>query len=453
MSDDLDNFNNYQRRLFELNNQRRTVIDEKINTLYRAGLDASFISAGWGEHNRQVINNFSKLNRFGTRFVMDNYIRTGYTFITRPELNLSTPNLRTNRIMNLLRNDDPTSIQFMIRAYLDTRYARYHALDRVLQSPFIDHHNPFFVLLSNNLTELSGGPTYQMEVFTEEGGFYGESQSMAIGSDSYKKPFDLQLSFIDPAGGPIDAVMKFWTKYMELINTGEMIMYPDQESERIMNYTVSIYRFMMDPSFRYIKKWVKYTGCFPINHQGASVFDFNTGNVYVDALRKFSIGFRCAGGASDPEDPIVIKEFNDLVERWFPTIRCLRPHKRYRGNGDTPINTMLVPADQIVPTLKSNNLIMNPILPEFNYSGVPYILDTENGPRLDVFSESGELNDKKHLLAYENDRFVNYYPEMKTAANLLEPDVQKLDMDIAELFNNYETARSEKIASKTAVYV
>lgn len=453
MGTDLDTFNNYQRRLLELNNQRRTTTDEKINALYRAGLDASFIGAGWGEHNKQVVNNFGKLNRFGTRFVMDNYIRTGYTFITRPELCLATPNLRNNRIMNLLRNDDPTSIQFMIRAFLDTRFARYHALDRVMQSPFIDHRNPFFVPLTNNLVDLSGGPTYQMEVHTDEGGFYGESQSMAIGSDSYKKPFDLQLSFIDPAGGPVDAIIKFWMKYMELVNTGEMIMYPDQESDRIMNYTVSIYRFMMDPSFRYIKKWVKYTGCFPISHPGASVFDFNTSNVYVDAMRKFSIGFRCAGGASDPEDPIVLKEFNDLVERWFPAIRCLRPRKKHQSNGDTPINTMLLPEDQIVPTLKANNLTMNPLLPEFNYSGIPYILDTEHDPRLDMFSETGELNDNKHLLTYENNQFVNYYPEMTAAANSIIPEIEKIDLDISQLTVDYEAARSEKISSKTAVYV
>ena len=447
-NNELDQFIEYQSNRYTLEQNREKTIREKIQTLYDSGADAAFIGAGWGEHDRQITNNFSKMNRFGTRFVMDNYVRTGYTFITRPELNLSSrKNLRANRIMSLLENNDPCSMQFMIRAYLDTRFARYHGLDRVMQSPLIDYRNPFFTLLTNNLNELSGGPTWQAEVHTDEGGFFGESQSQMSGSDSYKKPFDLQLSFTDPYGGPIDATIQIWNLYRDLLTTGEMIMYPDQEADRIMNYTVSIYRFAMDPSFRYIKRWVKYTGCFPISHPGASVFDFSSKEPYVDQMRKFSIGFRCAGGASIPNNPIIIKEFNDLVERYFPQIRVLRPRKNVSSTGDEPVNVALIDESQLVDTVKANGLVMNPILPEFNYTGIPYILDTKNGPRLDVFSATNEVNEKKFKLTYENGEFISSWPTMAQAAADLTTEVQKIDTDIAALADNYDTARLERLNS------
>lgn len=445
---DLDQFITYQSERFNLQKNRDKTIQEKIQTLYDTGVDAAFLGAGWGEHDRQITNNFSKLNRFGTRFVMDNYIRTGYTFISRPELNLSSrKNLRANRVMALLENNDPCSMQFMIRAYLDTRFARHHGLDRVLQSPLIDYRNPFFTLLTNNLTELSGGPTWQAEVHTDEGGFFGESQSQMSGSDSYKKPFDLQLSFIDPYGGPIDATIQIWNLYMDLLTTGEMIMYPDQEADRYMNYTVSIYRFAMDPSFRYIKRWMKYTGCFPISHPGASVFDFSSKDPYIDQMRKFSVGFRCAGGASIPNDPIILKEFNDLVERYFPQITMLRPRKAATSVGDNPVDVSLIAESKIVDTVKANGMVMNPILPEFNYTGIPYILDTQNGPRLDVFSARNELNENKYQLTYDNGEFINSWPNMTKAADDLTTEVQKIDTDIAKLADDYDTARAAKINS------
>ncbi len=397
-TDNTDTFGALQARLASINEKRTEALQTEMEAIFKAGMEATWLGSGWGSYNEQIHNNFSKFDRFRTRFVMDNYLRTGFLFMTRPMLNLQFSNLQMNRTMNLLNTMNPKSIQFAIRSYLDTRFARLHPV-LVAQCPFIDYRSPFMTIITNNVTDFSGGPSYQMNVETEEPGYFSESQSVAIGSDSFKRPFDIQLSVVDPIGGPIDAIMRFWTLYMELINTGEMIMYPDQVHERVLNYTVSFYRFIMDPSMTYIRKMAKYTGCFPVSHPGASVFDFSSKQTFVDTLRNYSLTFKCGSGHVDVDDPVIAEEFDILVERYFPKIRCLRPNLVSSSGGRDTLDRTLCSTDlrKVDEVLNNNGLVRNPIIPEFNYCGVPYIVDTPSGLRLDVISEAEELPFNKHL--------------------------------------------------------
>lgn len=435
-------------------NDARSIYRGKVKALYEAGLDAMSIGAGWGEYNKQLVNNFGKFERYGTRFVMDNYLRTGYTFITRPELNLTPINVRQHRYMSLLEDQNPNHIQFAIKAYLDTRFCRYN-LEKVALCPYIDYRSPFFNILMNNLQDFSGGPSYQLQTYTDEEGYFGEAQSIASGSDSFRKPFDLQLGFADPAGGPISAIFAFWLKYIEFVNIGLMLMYPDQMDERVLNYTVSIYRFLMDPSFRYIRRWAKYTGCFPINHPGATVFDFSSKGGYVDALRKFSIGFRCGSGQVDIDDPVVLVEFNTLVERYFAPIKILRGlnvEQNAFDEGMPVVNRKLVSLDQIDDTLARYGMARNPLIPELNFTGVPYILETPNGFRLDVIREIDETNQGKFIV----DTTINsktgtydvYYPKMLNAQKELFEYIAGLDAQQEYLINQYRERR-ERVMSGT----
>ncbi len=440
MADELTLFTTLQSQLNQLETSRGTQVEDAVKSLYSAGVNASFLGSGWGEYDHQIINNFCRFNRYGTRYVMDNYVRTGYTFMTRPELNLTDANLGQNRIMSLLKTDDFRTTQFALRAYLDTRYARLAALDKVMQCPFLDWRNPFFTLVTNNLTDFSGGPTYQIEVHTEEGGFYGESQSFAIGSDSYRKPFDLQIGILDPIGGPITAAIKFWTLYMALLTSGEMIMYPDQIDEQYLNYTVSFYRFLLDPSMQYIQRWVKYTGCFPISRPGASVFDYNTKDVFADGCRKFSIGFRCGSGMTDEDDPIVIQEFNTLAERYFPPLKKLRKVVSPNEGLDSAMDITPVSERQLDQATYDAGLIRNQILPEFNYTGVPYITPTLRGPRLDIFRERGEYSNK--VIYQQDETTKSYYPVLvdveNAAANLSQLQQQSKEQSDQLLTSYYQ---------------
>lgn len=368
-------FSTLQEKLADLQRQQKEALDAQREKLYETGIDFVYRGMGLGPYEHQIATSMAKLDRFGLRAGADNYIKSGATFMSRPHLNLSPFNIQTDRILNLLNNSNPESIQFAIRAMLDTEFARGPAAKKVMQCPYLDWRNPFFTWITNNLIEFSGGPTYQLDTYTDEGGYYGEDQSMALANNSYLKSFDLQMTVIDPYGGPIAASIFYWTYAIHSQYLGTILAYPTDIEQRLFNYTVSIYRFLLDFSGSYIQRAFKYTGCFPISRPGASLADFTREQPFVEGARSFSVGFKCAGRL-DENDPIIYKEFNDLVERYYPIFK-LFPR--------APMDL-----DELDAVAGQYGLTRNLYLPDYNYTGIPYITTSSRGPRLDYFREKSE---------------------------------------------------------------
>ena len=402
LTDQLELFDKMQQQLMNINSIRSADINSHIQNLYDEGMRYIYLGMGLGDYDHQLSTGLGKLNRFSLSHGNLNYLKYGYIFITRPKLNLNPYNLKADRILNLLNTSDPNSIQAAIRIMLDTKYANTYGAEITARCPYVDWRSPFFTWIINNITDFSGGPNYQLEVDQDNGGYFGEQQAIALSNNSYAKPFDLSISVDDPYGGPIDAAMFYWTYYMQQQYLGSVIAYPEDIDDQILNYTVSIYRFIVDFSGQYIQRAYKYTGCFPISRPGASVADFSKDQPFVEQARHFTIGFKCGSGHVDERDPMIIKEFNDLCERYYPPFSefpIAKGVKRKNGvaiNKSIKSNSIYQNAGEIDKELETNakhlGLIRNPLLPDFNYTGLPYITFTTRGPRIDFFREKNEYN-------------------------------------------------------------
>jgi len=376
----LTEFSQLQQSLSDLQEYKKKALDDYLGNLYKDGLDYISRGRGTGPYGSQLSTVLAKHDRIGIRAAMDNYVKYGLTFITRPHLNLNPHNLKVDRVLNLLNTADENTIQFAIRCMLDTEFARTAAFEKAMKCPFIDWRSPFFTWITNNMQSISGGPTYQIDVDTEEGGYFGEAQSTAKASDSYSKPFDINIEVIDPYGGPIAAAIFYWTYAMDAQYKGWILPYPGDIEEQVLNYTVSIYRFLTDVTGEHIVRAYKYTGCFPISRPGASLADFTRDTPFIEQARSFSIGFRC--NHVDENDPIIFKEFNDLVERYYPVFN--------KGNAN---HRRPMDFKEVTQWAKSLNLIRNTFIPDYNYTGIPYITfdKSGSGPRLDFFREKDEI--------------------------------------------------------------
>lgn len=363
-AEELDKFKVLINRLSEIDKSKKAEITPHLRELFNSAMEALYIGAGAGSFYSQMHTNFTKFDRFGVRFVPERVVKNGYVFITRPEINVESANVRLNRTFGLLDTFDVNSLQFMIRCLLSTRFTESN-MALASSSPWVDVRNPFLQIVSNNLVSISGFPTYQLDSYQEEGGYYGEVQVFPTGSVSFKSPYDIQLSLLDPYGGPLFALFYMWELYIDLVARGELLAYPDQITDQVINYSSSIYRFQMDPSLQYIENWGKATGCWPWTHPGASIFDFSTSDSTSEATRTLSITFKCGSGSTDLNDPIVIQEFNTLVERFYPPLIAIR-----KG--------------------EPSNLIRCGMTASENYLGIPYITATANGPRLDVYRDPNE---------------------------------------------------------------
>jgi len=238
----------------------------------------------------------------------------GFTFITRPKLNLSTPSVRADRVLSLLDTLDPQTVAFAVRASLDTHLTTLYSTDTA-KSQYFNKANPFIPILSNRLLSLNNWPDITLDVETSEGGFFSESITYPKGHDQLTRNYDLSASFSDVQGGVVHNLIMMWVRWIHLATRGRVLAYMEDIEARRMSFTSSIYRFVMDPSNRYITKWAKATGCFPRSVPTGAYFNYDSNASNVDTAMNLAVPFTVAGRI-EYMDPIILKEFNMLIDKF-----------------------------------------------------------------------------------------------------------------------------------------
>lgn len=283
------------------------------DTLLEYLTNVAFQAGGKGDFNTQFANFFSRQDRFGNSMLPRNSEFAGYTFITRPRLNLTSANIIADRNFAALDTLSPNTVPFMIRCLLDTQFCK-DQYDIAARCQLLDYFSPFNTLLCNAMQSCTGFNDPILQTETTEGGFFSEDQTFAIGYDRMAKTYDINIQFRDVQGGPVLALMDYWTRYIANLTDGTFIQYPDAIDCNRLDYTVSIYRFVLDRSKRFVTKWAKCTGCFPRTAPIGVPFNKNQGEHFVTASGEFAIPFVC--NHIGYNDPIILKEFNMLVERY-----------------------------------------------------------------------------------------------------------------------------------------
>lgn len=317
---------------------------------------------GRGPSGNSIQNFLSRLDRYGNAIVPMNTMNYGYTFITRPRLNMTRANLVQNAVLNTLDTMEPNSVAFMIRSLLDTRLTRGEELFRgamisgggssitrevmdfteaVRMSGLVDPNNPFFIPLCNGLKGMSGFPDFTIETETTEGDFHSSDFTFAKGSDMMNRSQEFSLEFRDTNGSIVLSCIYFWLIMIALQCKGTAQAYPDDIYEQRLNYTVSIYRFITDPSRRYILWWAKATGCFPKSAPVGALFNINQGEVTISSAGNFSIPF--AVNKVEVNDPGILLDFNMLMERYCPAIKHMESVDAGRIRADVGMNYIGLP--------------------------------------------------------------------------------------------------------------
>lgn len=332
----------------------------------------AFVTSGAGPYFNQIQTYLTCLDRFKGNILPINTMESGLTFITRPRLCLQSSNIRNNRRMAALDTLNPTSMAFMIRCLLDTNFGevngqRYKNI--VNSSPLLDPYNPFMVPLCNSLLSISGFPDMMIQTQTTDGGYQAEAQTFAVGGDDFNRAtYNLTLEFKDIQHGPISAIIYYWLEYIRCVTRGILLAYADDIDEQRLNYTVSIYRFALDPTKTYIVDWCKCTGCFPTNLNTGATMQVNDGEEFVTAATRINVGFAC--NKVEYRDHAIFMDFNTLVQRYFPDINKGIDGK-YAQPDEQGVNHS---------TLRYPNL---PKEPYANFRGIPYITSDMHGPRLE----------------------------------------------------------------------
>lgn len=290
-------------------------------------LDSILESLPIGSVQRAIANNLYGINfRQTPAAVPRNKDQYGFTFFTRPQLNLSTLNLSNYRGFYSLLTQNKMSYQRYVRAMLDPRLGATGRLDNSpgIISPFVDRSNAFIPILTNNIVSLSGWPDLNAPIYTSPTGLYGEEYSMVDGVTNHLEAYDLDVTFRNTRGNPLIYKFYIWIKYETLVFEGILNPYLDMITENEIDYNTRIYRLVMDTQKRYVTQIACTGASFPLNVPTGNLFDYNTDTPYNTKNGEINIRFRCMGFLAFED--IIKMYFNQTVAIFNSDMRRLLRH-------------------------------------------------------------------------------------------------------------------------------
>jgi len=253
----------------------------------------------------------------------------GFTFFTRPQLNLRSTNLRNIRQFYPLLTKDPMTIQRYVRVMLDPRLPfklyvngkledKYYGSETI-DCPLVDKFNPFIPILTNTIQNVSGWPDIVVPEWTSSSGLRREQVSYIDGTYEVNDVFDLDITFKNLVTDPILLLFQTWIQYASLVFEGMIAPYWDFVLENEIDYNTRIYRVVLDPTLKYIKRIAATGAAFPINVPTGKFFDFSNDRPYSDQTKEINIRFKCMG--ANYNDDILIREFNAVHGIFNPAYR------------------------------------------------------------------------------------------------------------------------------------
>lgn len=284
--------------------------------------------------NQLVLSGFN-YHRTGQQLVHNNRDNMGFTFFTRPCLNLTYDNLSSDRTLMDLRNAPVDSIGRYIRNMLDPWGARPEEKTKSDSIKWFDTQealadknarirslvneaNPFIPLLSNTLISLSGWQDISLSDYTSKAGIRNEQWAMADGFYHKTNVYEMNASFRNIEGDPISLLFQTWEKYIIACRENTMQPYQQFIIDRMYDYNTRIYRFIMDHTKTYIQKWAA-TIAFPLSIPFGNQFNYQEHRNFQEANNELPVTFKCMG--ADYNDPILFYEFNKLVEMFEPNLK------------------------------------------------------------------------------------------------------------------------------------
>ncbi|MNU19706.1 hypothetical protein D3C71_79390 [compost metagenome] len=322
-----------------------SIVTEDGSSKFQEELDKALARGPGGSRMSAMGDNFYGLNhRQQPAQIPINKDVYGLTFFTRPQLNLTTGNLRAERLLTPLANTDPNSIQRIIRCLLDHRLEAQYGIN----SPFVDPQQAFIPILTNSLLSMSGWPDVVVPYATSPQGVYKEEHIRVDGLAKNYSAYDITANFRNLAGDPITALMFYWAHYSSLVMEGVLNPYPDMIINNEMDYTTRIYRLVLDVTKTKVQKIAACGAAFPTNAPMAQAFDFEADRPMNQSRDQISIHMQCA--IAMYQDDILIEEFNATVGM-FNDLMSKRAFSKAaaRGNNGKSVTVWTNPYHKQVP--------------------------------------------------------------------------------------------------------
>lgn len=310
-------------------------VEQFEDTDFSEWIDALFKAKHGFSLSDSMTKTFQGANIFSnTPMLKPNTNSPGYIFTTRPDLNLSTSNIMTERKMAPLLTDKEDSLMRAIRMILSPRLAANGGITGKnaflypgyaegiprdlgkITSRLINPKYPFIAISDNTVKSLTGWPSNQLGIRSTNPGILKEVHIMADAPATYNGEYSLSLSAYSMKGNPVLYLYYYWILYIGFIyyQTYGLMPWPEYLANGRLDYTCRIYRLIMDESKTYVTEMAATGYAIPRSIDIGPVFDYQSPSEnprpYMD--RTVDIEFACSGAIY--MDEILIQQFNNTVK-------------------------------------------------------------------------------------------------------------------------------------------
>jgi hypothetical protein len=258
-------------------------------------------------------------------YIKINKEKAGFTFMPRPQLNLSDENLLRNTELYDLLEDDRYGAWNYVRSLLDPRWA---SNNPGKASKLLNNEMCFIPILSNTITKLQGWQTTVLETKETTPGLGKEQLVLPDGLYEINGNYDLEAVFKNMAGNMIDKILYIWIVYISLNTRGLVRPYMDLMANSKRDYTTRVYRIILTDDGRFVSRIGITGGSFPVNTEDGKVFDYDSDINYEDANSERTI--RLKNSAARYNDIKAIRAFNWVVGVFKPEMADIE-YKRHLG--------------------------------------------------------------------------------------------------------------------------
>lgn len=291
------------------------VLDHLLTSTAFGATSTSIGAAYWGFNHRNTPTPIP-INRDGN----------GLVFFTRPDLNLSSSNIRHYRAMNALQTEAEVSLPRIFRSYLDpelgnTNFNGGGAL-APLTCPLVDNLQAFIPLLTNTCISMSGFEDIDAPVAVTKAGAYGESMSHVDGLSDKYGIYEITSTFRNMVGDPVTMLVYYWIKYMTAVRQGLMIPRFKNIFENRIDYQTRIYRLSLDHSRTYVQKIACTGASTPKFSPIGAAMNFEADKPFNASNDQVSITW--TGHGLYYMDDFIIRSFNSTVKMFNPGMDTIK---------------------------------------------------------------------------------------------------------------------------------
>ncbi len=276
-----------------------------------------------------------------------------HVFITRPDLNLSADTIERIPFIKYILETDIGNVVCDLLQYPGTTNESLNVPDEFKTNSVFDP------LKSNTCKTVSGLKDMIMEKYETEGDLAGNQLTYAGGADGVESIGEVTLVFEDPQYSPIFLSHFIHFMYIHHLCKGTVRPHKEYLTERVIDYTSSIYIFKMAEDNKTILRWSKLTGCFPLNVPMASAN--HSRDVNLEEYSEFTTSW--AYNRYEVMNPKILSDFNHIA------IKGLEGKAHITPSGELEITGTSAPKRLI----RSSNYDEGPEKGSRNWAAGPYI--------------------------------------------------------------------------------